>query len=473
MNPNNIKNRKLVFSLVSAMLLLIISVTVQAQYTPTSLDGQNGWNGGVPCLIFVNNDAGDESVQGAVFYTGAQAWGYFRGYGSPGCGTPFSPQVASVGRPSSGAAGDIAVVKFAFKAVTPGDGSTQTLYLGSVPRTERTASQIALFNEPAGVRLAMSTFTASPGCGGFGSVNIATVSGGDWHTVKMTTQYHEDLSLDVTYYVIDEGTPGEVTAAQVSWMHLWRECNGLPYTPGASLKFANTSPDTTAYNGFYYDDVSLVVRNSSANNTVVGSFYTSFEATPPADTDGDGIPDAIDNCPSPNPDQADSDGDDIGDGCDNCATANPGQEDSDGDGIGDACDTCPLDPTNDIDGDGVCGSVDNCPATPNAGQEDADDDGLGDACDSCPNDANNDADGDGVCGNVDNCPATANPAQTDTDGDGIGDACDPCPNTFGTSCPVPANKDQCKKNGWQTLFRANGTGFKNQGDCVQYANTTK
>jgi hypothetical protein len=59
------------------------------------------------------------------------------------------------------------------------------------------------------------------------------------------------------------------------------------------------------------------------------------------DTDGDGIGDSLDNCPStPNPTQADTDGDGVGDACDNCPTvANPGQEDSDGDGIGDACET--------------------------------------------------------------------------------------------------------------------------------------
>jgi hypothetical protein len=38
---------------------------------------------------------------------------------------------------------------------------------------------------------------------------------------------------------------------------------------------------------------------------------------------------------------------------------------------------------------------------------------------------------------------------------------------------VPTNKDQCKDGGWQTHVRANGTTFKNQGDCIQYVNTGK
>ncbi|HEX6672434.1 MAG TPA: beta-propeller fold lactonase family protein, partial [Nitrososphaeraceae archaeon] len=58
------------------------------------------------------------------------------------------------------------------------------------------------------------------------------------------------------------------------------------------------------------------------------------------DTDGDAIPDAVDNCPTvSNPDQADIDGDGVGDACDNCPdVSNPDQADSDGNGVGDACD---------------------------------------------------------------------------------------------------------------------------------------
>jgi hypothetical protein len=38
---------------------------------------------------------------------------------------------------------------------------------------------------------------------------------------------------------------------------------------------------------------------------------------------------------------------------------------------------------------------------------------------------------------------------------------------------VATNKAQCKNDGWQTRFRADGSPFKNQGDCIQYVNTGK
>lgn len=38
---------------------------------------------------------------------------------------------------------------------------------------------------------------------------------------------------------------------------------------------------------------------------------------------------------------------------------------------------------------------------------------------------------------------------------------------------TPDGKDDCKKNGWKDVTRADGTAFKNQGDCIQYVNTGK
>lgn len=95
--------------------------------------------------------------------------------------------------------------------------------------------------------------------------------------------------------------------------------------------------------------------------------------------------------------------------------------------------------SGDKDGDGVPDASDNCPDVfnpirpmDNEKQADADGDGIGDACDKCPLESGQsctppsagDMDGDGVPNGTDNCPEDANPDQTDADGDGKGAACD-------------------------------------------------
>ena len=61
------------------------------------------------------------------------------------------------------------------------------------------------------------------------------------------------------------------------------------------------------------------------------------------DTDGDGVPDSSDNCPTvANPDQHDEDGDGLGDVCDACPQFAPNGSDPDGDAIPSGCDPHPT-----------------------------------------------------------------------------------------------------------------------------------
>lgn len=150
------------------------------------------------------------------------------------------------------------------------------------------------------------------------------------------------------------------------------------------------------------------------------------------DVDDDGVPDAIDNCPSfANELQIDEDADGAGNGCDDCpgvpevsvahevCGCNPPNVDNDGDGF--------LDGYDDRDGDGTvdcaetCDSepllqrpVSICGCDPMAAQDD-DGDGLRNCNDRCPQDPYKSWPGECGCGHPD----------VDTDGDGFPN-CNPC-----------------------------------------------
>ena len=88
-------------------------------------------------------------------------------------------------------------------------------------------------------------------------------------------------------------------------------------------------------NGAAYEDFSWEAGLSSTfgGPNAAQTFGTAIDA------DFDGIPDAVDNCPT---------------------TPNPNQADADGDTIGDACDPFPLDAHNgDLNGDGVTNMLDS------------------------------------------------------------------------------------------------------------------
>ena len=117
------------------------------------------------------------------------------------------------------------------------------------------------------------------------------------------------------------------------------------------------------------------------------------------------------------------------------------QTDSDGDGVPDDVDECPNTPAGapvlpngcteqvetDLDGDGYVGANDSFPTNPNE-WNDTDGDGVGDNADAFPSDENetHDDDNDGVGNNSDAFPDDPN-ENVDSDGDGVGDNADPEP----------------------------------------------
>lgn len=201
-----------------------------------------------------------------------------------------------------------------------------------------------------------------PGCAGIYPV-FAT--GDDAALVPSTTPIGALVGVPVDQFVVPAGAGGDAfDLADV----------GLAVARFVRIEASMLKPALDAQSGFDLD--------------AVAALYPAL----PHDEDGDGIADALDDCP---------------------AVPDPEQVDTNGNGVGDACEVA----ASDADSDGVPDATDDCPEIANADQRDTDRDGIGDACDDCPD--------------------VADTVQADTDADRVGDACDPCP-TDATCGPIVA-----------------------------------
>ncbi len=190
------------------------------------------------------------------------------------------------------------------------------------------------------------------------------------------------------------------------------------------------------------------------------------------DTDGDGLPDALEIMIGSNPNDADSDDDGVIDGAepnfrddtDGDGLINVLDPDSDNDGLFDGTElgiTVP-DPDTDLskghfiaDADPTTTTGPLNPDTDHGGVKDGDEDTNHDGkIDPGERDPNNpaddvlvDTDGDGIPDATDNCPLVANPSQADQDHDGIGDACDPDKDGNGFNDDIGVSGGGCDAGG--------------------------
>ncbi|MDB5222589.1 MAG: hypothetical protein JWN83_1256 [Chitinophagaceae bacterium] len=283
--------KRLIASMVITFFIGTINVHAQSTYVLGPLDGQNGWNGGSPCGTFVNSGTGDADVVNTVTHTGCQSWYYKHGYNSPGCGTPFSPVVASVGALQYSTQGNQSIIKLSFKAAALNDGSKINIYEGSVNRDDRTGANLYIENMADGtVQLFMFR---SDDIDLSAQEIIGNYPANVWNTVEMITDYPVTNGSDRTtwgttkYYV-----NGTLVFTETTWPHWYRYKLGYDYAPGSSIKFVTYTPSGDATrSGFYIDDVSMTVRNT-ITNTTIATFSTGFEPigsnTYYPDTDGDG-----------------------------------------------------------------------------------------------------------------------------------------------------------------------------------------
>ena len=122
---------------------------------------------------------------------------------------------------------------------------------------------------------------------------------------------------------------------------------GAPCTPGVQ-NCPGGQMCVTSGSGSFCEVGPAPVDSATLRDTPASVPDAPPDAGTPGDRDGDGVPNASDNCPEvANPDQGNEDGDALGDVCDPCPVFTDNTDD-DGDGVGNACDPNPSTPGDKI-----------------------------------------------------------------------------------------------------------------------------
>ena len=191
-----------------------------------------------------------------------------------------------------------------------------------------------------------------------------------WDVYVSTTS----SSVVLQSFTPDTGTGSDIVAAISG--NVLRANGGNPITGElgvhriGTLVVSATGTGSVTVSGNLYVTAALAAASVTTGTTLAN-------AAGGPDTDGDGIPDATDNCPM------------VPNGPAQAGVAGVGnQTDSDGDGVGDACDSCVnianpwVTGSRGIPGDTATYLAANPWATLTGGQRDDDHDGFGNHCDA-------------------------------------------------------------------------------------------
>jgi hypothetical protein len=273
-------------------------------FVPGTIQGQDGWSGGIGAISPSVDQAVDQTGSNAHF--GVGAWhvsndtskgdnnGGFVGWG-------FSPGLSvAAGQLSSGAGADRFSATFFFRSAnTVADGSNIEVDLGNTAGTDRTTF-MAMTNKADGdggfqLRMAEPNPTDAGSDFFYPTQTVATnITRGVWHRIDIQARFVDGASND-TFQVSLDGvaitnpTPGSPNLGTTAWGTFegyndahgfaYQESNRLLFRSGGAPSNYGSFSDTGAQ-GFYIDDVSYKDWNSIAPSSILASYTATFEQAP-------------------------------------------------------------------------------------------------------------------------------------------------------------------------------------------------